>query len=160
MPFNLFDLIIALVFSYFSVTGLIRGFCKEIFGIIGFIAGIWLAYTYHPLVSEHLVFLEKEAWRTIAAYVSIFLSVNILARVCASLSQSILTLAMLPWADKLAGLILGFIKAILLSSIAVIIIQKFGQPSFLQDSYLLPHLTNFVENMRNFIPQDFFTINS
>ena len=160
MPFNFFDILIVLIFAYFSVSGFIRGFCKEIFGIIGFIAGIWLAYTYHPMVSPYLTIIEHEVWRTLASYAIIFIATNIIASACSFLLRSILTLAMLPWADRLAGCILGFAKAVLLSSLIIIILQSvLGYTNFLEKSFLLPYLTNFVENIRTYIPQEIFTIN-
>ncbi len=161
MAFSFFDIIIAIIFAYFSLSGLMRGFCKEAFSLIGLIGGLWLAYTYHPLLSQHLTLIDGEVWRTIAAYIIIFMGTNILAGLCAVILQSILTLAMLPWADKLAGFMLGLVKAIVLCSILTLIIQRFfGNANFLQDSFLLPYLTNFIENIRAYIPHEFFSINS
>ncbi len=160
MAFSFFDGIIIIIFTYFSISGLMRGFCKEVFSLVGLIGGIWLAYTYHPLVSPHLTLIDGEIWRTIAAYFLIFLGTNIAAGLCAVILQSILTLAMLPWADKLAGIILGLVKGILLCSIITLIVQRFfGNADFLQNSFLLPYLTNFIESIRAYIPQEFFSIN-
>ncbi len=160
MAFSFFDAIIAIIFIYFSFSGLMKGFCKEVFGLLGLIGGIWLAYTYHPALSPHLTLIDGENWRTVGAYALIFLGTNILAGLCAVLLQSILTLAMLPWADKLAGLILGFVKATVLCSIVILLIQRFfGNVDFLQESFLIPYLTNFIESIRAYIPQEFFSIN-
>ncbi len=161
MAFSYFDIVIALIFAYFSLSGLMRGFCKEIFSLLGLIGGLWLAYTYHPILSPYLTLIDGEVWRTIAAYILIFLGTNILAGLCAVILQSILTLAMLPWADRLAGFMLGVVKAIVLCSILMLIVQRFfGHADFLQNSLFLPYLTNFIENVRAYIPHEFFSINS
>ncbi len=160
MTLSFFDIILAVIFAYFSVSGLIRGFCKEAFSLIGLIGGIWLAYTYYPVLSPHLSFITGEAWRTIASYIIIFLAVNFVASFLAFVMQGLLSLAMLPWADKLAGLVLGFGKAVLLSSVIVLITQRFfGNADFLENSFILPYLLNFIESVRGYIPSEFFNIN-
>ncbi len=157
MEFSFFDIFIAIIFVYFSVSGLMRGFCKEFFGLVGLIGGLWLAYTYHPVISSYLTLIDGEAWRTMGAYILIFLGANIAAGLAAVLLQSILTLAMLPWADKLAGCILGIAKATFLCSVVILIVERFfGHADFLDNSFLLPYLTNFIESIRAYIPHDFF----
>ncbi len=161
MEFSFFDIFIAIIFAYFSIFGLVRGFCKEFFSLVGLIGGLWLAYTYHPMLSVHLTLIDGESWRTIAAYLLLFLGANIVAGLCAVVMQSILTLAMLPWADKLAGCILGIAKATFLCSIVILITERFfGQAEFLQNSFLLPYLNNFIESIRAYIPHDFFQSNA
>ncbi len=159
MTLSLFDIIIATIFAYLSVSGLLRGFCKEAFGLLGLIGGLWLAYKYYPMLSPHLTFINGETWRIIVAYLIIFLGVNFVASFLAFVMQGLLTLAMLPWADKLAGLILGFGKAVFLCSVITLITQRyFGNADFLQNSFLLPYLTNFIENVRDHIPNEFFNM--
>ncbi len=157
MAFSFFDIFIAIIFAYFSISGLVRGFCKEFFSLVGLIGGLWLAYTYHPVIVPYLTLIDGEAWRTMGAYILIFLGANIAAGLAAVLSQSILTLAMLPWADKLAGCILGIAKATFLCSVVILIVERFfGHADFLESSFLLPYLTNFIESIRAYIPHDFF----
>ncbi len=157
MEFSFFDIFIAIIFAYFSISGLFRGFCKEFFSLAGLIGGLWLAYTYHAELSVHLTLIDGEAWRTIAAYGLIFIGANIVAGLCAVVLQSILTLAMLPWADKLAGCLLGIAKATFICSVVILITERFfGHAEFLQNSLLLPYLNNFIESIRAHIPHDFF----
>ncbi len=159
MTLSFYDIILATIFAYFCISGLIRGFCKEAFSLIGLIGGLWLAYTYYPMLSPHLSFISGETWRTIAAYLIIFLSFNFITSFLAFIMQGILNLAMLPWADKLAGFVLGFGKAVLLSSIIVLVTQRFfGNAEFLKKSFLMPYLTNFIESVRAYIPHEFFNI--
>ncbi len=159
MTLSFFDIFVVTIFAYFCISGLIRGFCKEAFSLIGLIGGLWLAYTYYPLLSQHLSFINGETWRTITAYLIIFLGFNFITSFLAFVMQGFLNLAMLPWADKLAGFVLGFGKAVLLCSIVVLITQRFfGNADFLKNSFFLPYLTNFVESVRAYIPSDFFNI--
>ncbi len=157
MSTSFFDIFIVVIFVYFCVSGLIRGFCKEAFSLVGLIGGIWLAYTYYPVISPYFSFINSETWRTIAAYFVIFLGVNFVTSFLAILMQGILNLAMLPWADKLAGFVLGFGKSVLLCSVVVLVTQHFfGNADFLKNSLFLPYMTNFVESVRAYIPNDFF----
>ena len=54
MEFNYFDLIAAIIILFLGLKGIINGFFKEIFGLIGIIGGIFIASRMGDRVGEYL----------------------------------------------------------------------------------------------------------
>ncbi len=157
MDFTFFDIAIVLLLLFFGIRGLMRGFCKEFFGILGFVVGLWFAYTYYLQLSPYLTFITQDAWRNIIAYVTIFIAINLISAFFAHLLRSILSLALLPWLDSLAGTIFGLIKGFLLASLLTFIAQSFFY-EWVQHAKTLPYMTMAIEYIRNILPPDMLNL--
>ena len=115
---DIFDLIIVLALVFFAGRGFVRGFVGEVAGVVSLVGGFWAAHAYHSLLSPRLTAIADPAWRTIAAYVLIFLAVILVVAVLARLLQKILSFSFVSWADRLAGGLLGLAKGVLLCALA------------------------------------------
>ena len=98
---DIFDVIIILTLVAFSIRGFLKGFVAEVAGIVSLLGGFWVAHHFHPLLSPRLTFISEPAWRTIAAYVLLFIAVMIVVGIVfmtgsfvitAIISQVLLTL--------------------------------------------------------------------
>ncbi len=54
MEFNYFDIIVSVVILLLGLKGIINGFFKEVFGLVGIIGGIFLASRIGNRVGEYL----------------------------------------------------------------------------------------------------------
>lgn len=100
---DIFDLIIVLALVLFAGRGFVHGFVGEVAGVVSLVGGFWAAHAYHSLLSPRLTAIADPAWRTIAAYVLIFLAVILVVAVLARLLQKILSFSFVSWADRLAA---------------------------------------------------------
>lgn len=101
-----------------------HGFVGEVAGVVSLVGGFWAAHAYHSLLSPRLTAIADPAWRTIAAYVLIFLAVILVVAVLARLLQKILSFSFVSWADRLAGGLLGLAKGVLLCALALLVLQN------------------------------------
>ncbi len=152
---DIFDVIIILTLVAFSIRGFLKGFVAEVAGIVSLLGGFWVAHHFHPLLSPRLTFISEPAWRTIAAYVLLFIAVMIVVGIVARILQKILTFSFVGWADKLIGGALGLTKGLILCSLVLLVLQKlFGNAPFLQNSRALPYFNSLIETIRQGIPPD------
>ncbi|MDO5483935.1 MAG: CvpA family protein [Desulfovibrionaceae bacterium] len=152
---DIFDLILVLVLVYFTMRGFWHGFVGEVAGLVSLIGGFWAANSFHAALSPYLTFIVDPGWRTIAAYVLIFLAVILAVAIVARILQKILSLAFVSWADRLAGGVLGLAKGILLCSLVLILLQKiFYNAPFLQHSRVLPYFNTLITHIRSWLPPE------
>ncbi|WP_297826047.1 CvpA family protein [uncultured Desulfovibrio sp.] len=155
MEQDIFDLIIVLALVFFAGRGFVHGFVGEVAGVVSLVGGFWAAHAYHPLLAPRLTFIADPAWRTIAAYVLIFLAVILGVAVLARILQKILSFAFVSWADRLAGLLLGLAKGVLLCALFLLVLQKFFHDApFMRNSRVLPYFNALMEQMRAWLPPD------
>ena len=155
MTQDIFDLIVVLTLAFFAGRGYLNGFVGEVAGIVSLLGGFWAAHTYHHLLSPHLTLISDPGWRTIAAYVLVFLGVLISVALLARLLQKILSLSFVSWADRLAGAALGFAKGALLWSLCMLVLQKyFSQAAFMQHSRVPPYFVALSAQVRGWLPPD------
>ena len=152
---DIFDLIIVLALVFFAGRGFVHGFVGEVAGVVSLVGGFWAAHAYHSLLSPRLTAIADPAWRTIAAYVLIFLAVILVVAVLARLLQKILSFSFVSWADRLAGGLLGLAKGVLLCAVALLLLQKlFGDAEFLRHSRALPYFNSLISQVRGWLPPD------
>lgn len=155
MEQDIFDLIIVLTLVFFAGRGFAHGFVGEVAGVVSLLGGFWAAHAYHPLLAPRLTFIADPAWRAIAAYVLIFLAVIMAVAVLARILQKILSFAFVSWADRLAGMLLGLAKGVLLCALALLVLQKFfHHASFMRHSRVLPYFNALMEQVRTWLPPD------
>lgn len=152
---DIFDLIIVLALVFFAGRGFAHGFVGEVAGVVSLVGGFWAAHAYHPLLSPRLTSIADPAWRTIAAYVLIFLAVILAVAVLARILQKILSFSFVSWADRLAGGLLGLAKGVLLCAVVLLLLQKlFGDAEFLRHSRALPYFNSLISQVRGWLPPD------
>lgn len=155
---DLFDLVVVLALVLFTVRGFINGFVGEVAGLVSLLGGFWAAHNYHTRLVPHLTFVSEPVWRSILAYVLIFLAVIVLVALLARLLQKILSFSFVSWADGIAGGLLGLAKGVLLCSLALLALQKFfANAAFLQNSRALPYFNALMLQVRSWLPPDIQT---
>lgn len=118
---SLFDMISVALILILGIKGIVNGFVKEVFGLVGIIGGIYFASRYAPeagaLIDSHVFKFGNQA----ALYLFGFIAVLVLFWVCSLflgyLISQALSLSGLGIIDKLTGFLVGSLKIFFVFSI-------------------------------------------
>lgn len=118
---SLFDIISVALILILGIKGIVNGFVKEVFGLVGIIGGIYFASRYAPeagaLIDSHVFKFGNQA----ALYLFGFIAVLVLFWICSLflgyLISQALSLSGLGIIDKLTGFLAGSLKIFFVFSI-------------------------------------------
>ncbi|MBQ9536961.1 MAG: CvpA family protein [Desulfovibrionaceae bacterium] len=155
MGSDLFDLVVILLLVGFSSLGFKNGFIREIGGIIAIIGGFCTANALHSTVSPYFSFIGNPTVRMLLAYLLIFVLFMLLVSLLLHILIKARDLCFAKWIDKLAGLVFGFIKGLLICALIMVVLQTiFANTQVIQNSRTLPYLQTMLTHMRSWMPQD------
>lgn len=154
---NLFDGIIIIILVYCLIRGIFRGLIKEMFSLVGVLAGFYAAYNYYPWVAAHLSqWIANAGYLNILSFLIIFFVVFLVISILGVIINYLLKIAFLGWVDRICGAGFGAIRGILIVSVVLIPLISFlpkGAP-VLKDSLLAPHATLVSEKMALVVSKD------
>ena len=137
MDIGALDIIILVIIAASAVWGIFKGFVRQIVSIAALLLGIWCAFKFTAYLSaqakELLSLSIAQNTLHIIMFVVIFIIVMILAHFIGKGIEGIIKLSLLGWLNRLLGFLFGALKATIILSVAV---------------YLINHLNN----MFNIIP--------
>lgn len=113
---NFIDILILIILGFFAIKGLLRGLVNEAASLIGLIAGGWLAYKFHPLLSAPI----KSALHlplhlaSFLAFIIILLATGIAAHIIGNILTTALRLVMLGSINRVGGVLIGICEGSLL----------------------------------------------
>jgi membrane protein required for colicin V production len=120
---NAVDWAIVAVVAISVLLGVWRGFVREILALVGWIAGIWLAIRYAPVLGRELpAELAMIEVRIGLAALAIVLGTLIAAGILAWLIGKLLSAARLTGTDRFLGALFGLLRALLI----VLLVVLFG----------------------------------
>lgn len=155
---DVLDLVIVLVLVGFAIRGLLSGLINEVAGLLAIVGGFLVAHAFHPVLAPHLLFIGDPAWRSIAAYVILFVGVMLVVAIVARIVRKLVALAFALWVDRLAGGIFGLAKGVLLLSLVMLALRRFFyDAAFIQQSRALPYLDAMMSLLRSWLPPDVVT---
>ncbi|MDY0121431.1 MAG: CvpA family protein [Sulfurimonas sp.] len=121
MEFNYFDLVVSIVILLLGLKGIINGFFKEIFGLIGIIGGIFIASRVGDSVGKYLSDLIFKFDNTSAISFTGFLATLaifwLLMIAAGMLFKKLSSLSGLGAVDKLLGFVFGASKFFLIAAV-------------------------------------------
>ena len=142
MDIGALDIIILVIIAASAVWGIFKGFVRQIVSIAALLLGVWCAFKFTAYLSaqakELLSLSIAQNTLHIIMFVVIFILVMILAHFIGKGIEGIVKLSMLGWLNRLLGFLFGALKATIILSIAV-------------------YLINYINNMFHIIPQDIFS---
>jgi membrane protein required for colicin V production len=154
---NLFDVVVVVILCFCLIRGCFRGLIKEISSIVGVLAGFYGAYAYYPQIAGWLArWISDAGYCNILAFMVIFCGVFIGVSILGIIIRYIINKASSGWADRIGGVLLGFLKGCLVVAVLFLALTAFlpkGTP-ILQHSRLSPYVARVAEVMATVISND------
>lgn len=120
----LFDIVTIALILILGIKGIINGFVKEVFGLLGIIGGIYLASRYATeagtLISNHLYKFGNQASLYLFGFIAVLISIWLLCIFLGYVFAQLLSMSGLGALDKLAGFVVGSMKIFLVFSVLTV----------------------------------------
>jgi membrane protein required for colicin V production len=149
--FNYLDIIVIVLVTLLGLKGLLTGFIKEVFSLLGIIGGVFLASRFSKdvgiFVNDNIFTISNSSALSATGFVISFLVFFIIVYMFGALIQKIVASAGLGVFDKIGGMIIGGSKIFLIFSIiafglnSVEAIKK-NIESKVENSIMFPILVN------------------
>jgi membrane protein required for colicin V production len=128
-----FDFIAIAVVAISAIFGIWRGFVREVFSLVSWIAAFWLARTFAGVVAMWLpASLSHHGLRTIIAFIAIMLVTLLVLSLVSMLIAHLVKAAGLTASDRTLGAAFGLLRGVL---IAVIMVLLGGMTSEPREAY-------------------------
>ncbi len=115
---NPFDMVVVVILVYFLIIGLLRGGIREITSIVALLGGFYIAYLgYEPFSVVFQVFISREYIREIVAFIVLFGLVAVSVTLVGTLLRMFMKMVLLGMVDRLAGVLIGAVKAVIVVSV-------------------------------------------
>ncbi len=149
------DILIIGVIALSVITGLFRGFVKELIALCVWILAIWLAFTYLSVVDQWLLpYIAEKTARTVVAFIGILIATLIGGAIVNALLSLILRRSGLSGTDRLLGMGFGLVRGVFIVALMMLVIQFTSIPyqAFSQQSKLYAKFDPLVNWLSKFMP--------
>ena len=150
------DLAIIGIIALSVITGLIRGFVKELIAICIWVLAIWVAYNYYESFDPWLQkYIQEKTARTVTAFVLLLLGTLIAGAIVNALISLILTRSGLSGTDRLLGMCFGFVRGVFIIALIMVAIKMTSLPyeQYARDSQLYSKFDPLVDWLYELMPQ-------
>lgn len=123
---NYIDIVLGIILIISAFSGYRNGLIAEVASLAALILGIWGAIEFSYITSDFLVknFQLKTDNLSIISFVVTFIVIVILVHIVANTVNKLVDTVMLGWLNKLAGLVFGVLKSLLVLSIVLVVFDK------------------------------------
>ncbi len=152
------DLVILGIIGVSVVISVWRGFVKEAFSLIGWVAAVWIGWVFADDMQSLLTsFIEPPLPRLIVAFAILVICILLLSGVGSYLFSRFIEIANLGGADKVVAVFFGVMRGYLVVAAVALVAALFGaaQTAPWQDSALMPLFEDVVLWMADFLPENF-----
>jgi membrane protein required for colicin V production len=143
MPFNWFDIVLALILLWSAIAGLRAGFARVVIGLIATLVGLVVGFWFYRMVAvELLPWVKTPVVADVFGFVIIFAVVILLGSLLAALLSRLFRWIGLSWFNHLLGGVAGFLRgAIIIAALLDVLVaySPSPTPNFLEKSRLLPY---------------------
>jgi membrane protein required for colicin V production len=149
MDFNTFDIIITAIVILLGIKGLMHGFIKEMFGLVGLIGGVYFASrlsgTAAEFIEENFIQLENAALLKLIGFISILLIIWLGVSILGSIFSKLTVSSGLGPINRFLGFIIGggkyfLIFALITTALSNVSLVKDNLEKHIEDSILYPYL--------------------
>lgn len=154
------DFTIIVIVALSVLTGLFRGFVKELVALSVWALAIWLAYHYSSTAAVWFeAYIQDNTMRTVVAFIAILFTTLIIGGVINAILSYILKRTGLSGTDRSLGLIFGLVRGVCLVAILMVGVKMTSLPydTYAKESVLYgkfdPLVAKFQGYMPNFIQQ-------
>ena len=136
-----FDIIVLAVIVILTIIGLWKGMVRQIFGLLGVIAGYVLALRFYQPCSKFLTSIHPGTARVIS-FIAIFLACILAAHIIGWLVGRFFNISGLGFLNRIGGGFLGFLKGCLIVSLIVLVVtaSDSAKSSFFKKSHTVKYV--------------------
>ncbi len=158
---NWLDIVVLVVVSIATFTGLRIGIIKAAFSLVGLIVGIILAGHYYASLAERLTFIPQDSVANGVAFAIILIGVMIITSVLTSLLKWAVSIVMLGWVNHLGGAVFGLVLgATLCGALLTLWVNFLGAPEIIRESSMAVILLDRFPAVLALLPEEFDAIRS
>lgn len=153
--YNWLDIVFGIILIITLIMGLVKGFIRQIIGIVAVIAGLILAVTYYSIVSEFFFrLIGHRIMSHFLGFLSIFLAVLFAGALLSHLLSKVM-IGPFKFFDRVLGAALGLLKGILICAVLVFALLVFPvNKTVVKESQIAPFCLRVAQAMIYLIPQD------
>ncbi|WP_297810408.1 CvpA family protein [uncultured Helicobacter sp.] len=147
--FSLFDLVVGALILILAIRGILNGFVREFFGLIGIVGGVYGASVYGDTMGEwisaNLYSFQNPSAISLIGFLVLLALIWGIALILAEVIQRLVHLSALGGLNRILGFCFGGLKvfmifAILIATLTNIQFAKSLIEKYTQESYLYPML--------------------
>jgi membrane protein required for colicin V production len=150
------DYAILSVIALSVLTGLMRGFVRELIALCVWVAAIWVGYAYAPEVKPWLAsYFHDDALQTAASFVLLLLVTLFVGSLVSSALSFMVNHSPLKGTDRLLGMGFGFARGIFIVALilGVVNLTSLAKKTEFTHSELYPHFKPLSEWIFSFLPE-------
>ncbi|WP_458701102.1 CvpA family protein [Sulfurospirillum sp. 1307] len=144
---SIFDIISLSLILILGIKGIINGFIKEVFGLVGIIGGIFIASRYAKdagyFIDANIYKIQNDASLYLIGFISVLILFWILSLLVGYILERLIKMSGLSVIDKLGGFVVGCAKIFLVFSIFAVTLSniefiKDKANEYMKDSFMYP----------------------
>lgn len=150
------DLAIIAVVGLSVLTGLFRGFVKEVIALAAWVLSIWMGVKYSALLDPWLSqYLADKSIRAVAAFLIIMFGVLLVGGVVNAVLSFILKQAGLSGTDRTLGMGFGFVRGVFIVALIMMAIRMTSLPyeEYRKESSLYARFDPVVDLLYGYMPE-------
>jgi membrane protein required for colicin V production len=149
MDFNYFDVTISAIILILGIKGFMQGFIKEIFGLLGLVAGVYFASRLSEkaaaFIDTNFLHLENPSLLKLIGFLAILIVIWMSATLIGSILSKLTSESGLGFLNRLFGFIAGggkyfLIFALIVTALSNVTLVKDNLEKYVNDSILYPYL--------------------
>lgn len=150
---SLLDICILIVVGLSGIFGLSRGFIREVLAVIAWVAAIYVARLYSPILVPFFESVtENETARYVLAFAVLCLATLIAGAIVNKFLARLISMAGLQITDRLLGVFFGIARGVIIVAVIVYFAHgQFSQESWWTESQTIPHVVALIE-WAGFVP--------
>lgn len=155
---NWIDVVIIIFVAWYAYKGLKNGLIYEMVSIVSLVLGVWATVRYSDMLVARI---GDDQTQRIIAFACIFIATLVLVHFAGRLVEKVVKLIIPSFLNKLAGLVFGVFKVVIVFSVLFLFIEKVDakkailKPEFKTESFtykyvkpVAPFLTNWITEKR------------
>lgn len=123
------DIVILVIIGLSVITGLIRGFLKELIALCVWFIAIWLAYHYYSFLDPLLQpYIQDKTARTVAGFVIILVATLLVGGLFNGILGFVLKKTGLSGTDRILGMGFGFVRGVFIVALIMVVVKLTSLP--------------------------------
>lgn len=149
------DYVILIIIAISAMTGLFRGFVKELMALGIWAIALWTAAKFANWGANYLKpWIHQDEFRLVAAFICITIAILLAGGLFSSLLSFIIQRSGLSGTDRLLGMIFGFGRAVFIISLIILVgrMTSFPMQKYAKQSQLFAYFIPVVDWMSSYVP--------